>query len=72
VVGSAVERPEDFWFGHGRFPIKFTTRTAAVTPSQMIRVDYVEGSFTGEGVWKFEPLEKGRTRLSYRWQTSPA
>jgi len=56
---------------HGKFPIKFTTKTVEVRNSEMIRVDYVKGAFRGEGLWKFERLE-GKTKLSYRWRTSPS
>lgn len=56
---------------HGKLPIKFTTETIEVKNNEMIRVNYVEGALRGEGVWKFEILE-GKTKLSYRWRTSPA
>lgn len=56
---------------HGNIPIKFITKTVEVKNNEMIRVNYVGGSFRGEGLWKFESLE-GKTKLSYRWRTSPA
>jgi len=56
---------------HGKFPIRFTTKTVEVKNNEMIRVDYVKGAFRGEGLWKFESLE-GKTKLSYRWRTSPS
>ncbi|MFC1973834.1 SRPBCC family protein [Chloroflexota bacterium] len=56
---------------HGKLPIKFTTKTVEVKNNEMIRVDYVDGALRGQGLWEFESLE-GKTKLSYRWQTSPS
>ena len=56
---------------HGKLPIKFTTKTVEVNKNEMIRVNYVGGALIGEGLWKFESLE-GKTKLSYRWRTSPS
>ena len=56
---------------HGKLPVKFTTKTVEAKNNEMIRVNYVEGAFRGEGLWKFESLE-GKTKLSYRWRTSPS
>ena len=55
---------------HGTFTTRFTTKTVEVKNNEMIRVSYVEGAFRGEGLWRFRS-HKGRTMLSYRWQTSP-
>ena len=56
---------------HGKLTIKFTAKTVEAKNSEMIRINYVEGAFRGEGLWKFESLE-GKTRLSFRWRTSPS
>ena len=56
---------------HSKFPAKFTTKTVEVKNNEMIRVEYISGSLRGEGLWKFESLD-GKTKISYRWQTSPA
>jgi ribosome-associated toxin RatA of RatAB toxin-antitoxin module len=56
---------------HGKRPIKFTAKTVEAKNNEMIRVNYVEGAFRGEGLWKFESLE-GKTKLSFRWRTSPS
>ncbi len=56
---------------HGKLPIKFTAKTVEAKNNEMIRINYVEGAFRGEGLWKFESLE-GKTRLSFRWRTSPS
>jgi len=54
-----------------RFTTQFTTKTVEVKANEMIRVEYVEGALRGEGLWKF-PSQKGKTKISYRWQTKPA
>ena len=56
---------------HGRLTTKFTTKTVEVKDNEMIHVHYVGGAFRGEGLWKFESSE-GKTKLSYRWRTSPS
>jgi len=55
---------------HGRWPVRFTTVTVEVTEAEMIHLDYVGGSFTGEGLWRLERVGD-TTRLSYRWRTEP-
>jgi hypothetical protein len=56
---------------HGRFPIRFTTRTVEVEPNQAIRAEYTEGAFRGEATWSFEGIDGG-TLLRRRWRTKPA
>ena len=56
---------------HGRFPIRFVTRTVEVEPDRAIRVEYIGGAFRGEALWGFEGID-GKTRLSLRWRTTPA
>lgn len=56
---------------HGKRPVKLTTKAVEVKNNEMIRVSYVEGALSGEGLWKLEGIE-GKTKLSYRWQTSPS
>jgi ribosome-associated toxin RatA of RatAB toxin-antitoxin module len=55
---------------HGICPIKFTAKTLEAQNNEMLRLDYVKGSFRGIGVWKFENVE-GKTKLSFRWCMSP-
>jgi hypothetical protein len=45
--------------------------TDETTRGQSIRVDYVAGSFRGEGRWGLQNIG-GKTRLTYRWQADPA
>jgi len=67
AIGAVV----DYTVGvHGKWPIRFATKTIAARRAESIRVAYVEGAFRGEVVWSFEPAEGG-TRLSYRWQVRP-
>ena len=54
---------------HGKRKVKFTTKTVEVKDNEMIRANYIEGALRGEGLWKFDSLE-GKTKLSFRWQTS--
>jgi ribosome-associated toxin RatA of RatAB toxin-antitoxin module len=56
---------------HGICPIKFTAKTLETKKNEMLRLDYVQGSFRGIGVWKFENLD-GKTKISFRWRMSPA
>jgi len=55
----------------GKLSIKFTAKTVEVVPNEMIRIDYVEGSLLGEGIWRFEGLD-GKTKLSFQWRVSPS
>ena len=55
----------------GKFPIHFTTRTVEVEPNQLIRIEYIGGSFRGEALWRFEEVD-GQTNLSQCWRTKPA
>lgn len=56
---------------HGRFPVRFTTKTVEVEPNETIRVEYVAGAFRGEAQWGFVGVNDG-TELSQRWRTRPA
>ena len=67
-VGSLLDTTVNV---HGKLPIKFTTKTVEVKKNEVIRVNYVEGTFNGEGFWKFDHF-KDKTKLSYRWRTSPS
>ena len=64
LVKSTVKIP-------GPRPIRFTTRTTNAEPGKSITVNYVQGWFRGEGVWRFDPVDGG-TRLRYDWQARPA
>jgi hypothetical protein len=67
TIGAAVDNTVGV---HGKWPIRFTTRTLDARRGELIRVAYVEGSFRGEGLWTMGPTEGG-TRLRYRWQVRP-
>jgi ribosome-associated toxin RatA of RatAB toxin-antitoxin module len=56
---------------HGISPITFVTKTAEFRKNEMIRVNYIGGAFSGEGLWRFEKLGS-KTRVVFRWQTNPA
>ena len=56
---------------HGKFPIKFTIKTVEVKKNELLRYEYVEGAWRGEGLWKLEAKD-GKTKLSYRWRASPS
>ena len=56
---------------HGRFPIRFITKTVEVEPNEKIGVEYVGGAFRGKALWGFENVD-GNTNLSLRWRTTPA
>ena len=56
---------------HGKMPIRFVTKTVEVDRDRAIRVEYVDGAFRGEALWRFEDVG-GKTKLSLRWQTTPA
>jgi len=53
----------------GKLSIKFTAKTFEVVPNELIRIDYIEGSLLGEGIWMFEGLD-GKTKLSFQWRVS--
>jgi hypothetical protein len=55
---------------HALLPIKFKTKTVETKKAEMLRVEYVEGAFVGEGLWLFENVE-GKTKISLRWRTNP-
>jgi uncharacterized protein YndB with AHSA1/START domain len=56
---------------HGKSPIKFTAKVVEVKKNELIRTQYIEGAFRGEGLWKLEAIE-GNTKVSFRWRTNLA
>lgn len=56
---------------HGKPSTKFTEKTSDVKKNELLRYQYVEGPFRGEGLWKFKAIE-GKTKLSYRWRADLA
>jgi hypothetical protein len=52
-----------------RATVRFTAKTVEVTEN-LLRVEYVEGAYRGEGTWTFEPVD-GKTRLRFRWRVQP-
>jgi len=55
---------------HALCPITFMTKTVETKKNEMLIVDYVDGAFIGQGVWKFENVD-GNTKISLRWRTNP-
>ena len=55
---------------HALYPITFMTKTMETKKNEMLIVEYVDGAFIGQGVWKFENVE-GNTKISLRWRTNP-
>jgi hypothetical protein len=51
--------------------LRFTGKTVEVKENELLRVEYIEGDFLGEGIWKLEPSEEN-TKLSFRWHCRPA
>lgn len=68
--GNVGALPDNTVRVHGRFPIRFVTRTVVVEENERIRVEYVGGAFRGEALWEFQGVNE-KTRLSLRWRTSP-
>ncbi len=54
-----------------KWPVTYTTKTAAVVKNQSIMVDYVGGSFRGCALWTFEETDH-KTKIACHWQTDPA
>ncbi|MDY6904714.1 MAG: hypothetical protein SWH61_08505 [Thermodesulfobacteriota bacterium] len=55
---------------HGKYPLKFTAKTAEVKRNEMIIGSYIEGAFAGEYVWTLKDLGD-KTKISYRWRVNP-
>jgi len=51
-------------------PVRMTARTAEVVPGRLIRIEYIEGDFVGNGVLELEPEDDG-TRLVFRFAARP-
>jgi ribosome-associated toxin RatA of RatAB toxin-antitoxin module len=49
---------------------RFAAKTTEIIENQLIRVEFVEGDFVGEGKWTFDP-ENGRTKIWFRWKVRP-
>lgn len=49
---------------------RFTAKTIEARENEMLRLQYVEGDFEGEGIWTFEPVGE-RTRVRFRWHVQP-
>jgi len=50
--------------------VRMMARTAEVVPGRLIRFEYIEGDFLGEGVLTLEPERKG-TRVVFRFAARP-
>lgn len=48
----------------------FQCRVEAVEAPRLMRMSYPEGFITGWGEWRLEPLDAGRTRVSYKIDVS--
>ncbi len=49
---------------------RFVARIVQLEAPHLLRVEYVEGDFRGDGLWRFEAVPEG-TRISLRWQPLP-
>jgi hypothetical protein len=49
---------------------KFSARITEVIEGRLLKVDFFEGDFLGNGEWNFEPMN-GRTKVRYRWNVVP-
>ena len=67
---GAVDKPGaliDITLHGGRTLKKITAKTEQVKKNEILRFQYVEGDFRGEGTWKLEGID-GETKLSFRWR----
>ena len=49
---------------------KFTSKTIEVIENKMVRFEYVEGDYSGEGQWTLEPTDDS-TQVRFRWRVQP-
>jgi hypothetical protein len=49
---------------------KFTSKTIEVIENKMVRFEYVEGDYSGEGQWTLEPMDDS-TQVRFRWHVQP-
>jgi ribosome-associated toxin RatA of RatAB toxin-antitoxin module len=46
---------------------RFTAKVTEMIENQLIKVDFIEGEFLGDGEWTFEPVD-GKTKVRFHWQ----
>lgn len=51
-------------------PGRWAGRVAERVEDRLLRFEYTEGDFVGEGVWTFERVD-GQTLLRFRWHVRP-
>jgi len=49
---------------------KFSARITEAIEGKLLKVDFFDGDFLGNGEWKFEPID-GKTKVRYRWNVVP-
>jgi hypothetical protein len=49
---------------------KFSARVTEVIEGKLLKVEYFEGDYRGNGEWTFEPID-GKTRVRFRWNVVP-
>jgi len=49
---------------------KFSARITEVIEGKLLKVDFFDGDFLGNGEWNFEPID-GKTKVRYRWNVVP-
>jgi uncharacterized protein YndB with AHSA1/START domain len=55
---------------HSAGTTKFTVKTTEIIENKLIRVEFVEGDFLGDGEWTLVP-ENGKTKIRFRWKVRP-
>jgi len=51
--------------------IKLVAKTVEVKKNELVRINYFEGPFRGEDLWKLENVD-GKSKISFRWQANPS
>jgi hypothetical protein len=51
--------------------IKLAAKTVEVKKNELVGINYFEGPFRGEGLWKLENRD-GKSKVSFQWQANPS
>lgn len=54
---------------HRGMTAQFTARVCEIT-DRILRVEYVDGAYVGDGIWSFEPAGN-ETRVGFHWHVQP-